>query len=189
MSLPIVKLESKWHSQSVRAYMIPGELELLLTLIETVNPTTMIEFGVNEGRTALAVLTIFPDIVRYIGVDVAFDHQLEIPAQQIEVPQHPGHMVAGNPKFKLIIRDKSDEVFRYIEPGSFDVAFIDGDHGFNAVIKDHKLAMQLVRKGGIVIHHDYTNKTVQSTEALDALYAQGHKLHHVEGCWLAYEYV
>lgn len=186
MTLPAVTLEPKWQSQSVRAYMIPGELEMLLTLIDSVNPTSMIEFGVNEGRTALAVLHIFPRVMRYIGVDVAFDHQLEIPAQQIEVPHSPGHMVAGNPRFELIIRE-TDDVFDFM--GSFDVAFIDGDHGFNAVIKDHKLAMRLVRKGGIVIHHDYTNKTVQSTEALDALHAQGHKLHHVEGCWLAYEYV
>ena len=188
MSLPIVKLEPKWNSQSVRAYMIPGELELLLTLIESVNPTSMIEFGVNEGRTALAVLTIFSNITRYVGVDVAFDHQLEIPAQQCEVPQHPGHMVVGDRRFELIIRE-NDNVFDEVDFGLFDVAFIDGDHGYNAVIKDHKLAMRLVRKGGIIIHHDYTNPTVQSTEALDALYEQGHKLQHVKDYWLAYEYV
>lgn len=186
MSLPVVTLEPKWNSQSVRAYMIPGELELLLTLIESVDPTSMIEFGVNEGRTALAVLAIFPGITRYVGVDVAFDHKLEIPAQQIEVPRHPGHMVAGNPRFELIIRE-NDDVFDSMAP--FDVAFIDGDHGFNAVVKDHELAMRLVRKGGIIVHHDYTNPTVQSTEALDALHAKGHDLRHVEGCWLAYEYV
>jgi predicted O-methyltransferase YrrM len=188
MTLPVVKLEPKWHSQSVRAYMIPGELEVLLTLIDSVYPTSMIEFGVNEGRTALAVLHVFPEITRYVGVDVAFDHQLEIAAQQCEVPHHPGHMVAGNPRFELIIRE-NDDVFNEVDFGLFDVAFIDGDHGYNAVIKDHKLAMRLVRKGGIIIHHDYTNPTVQSTEALDALYAQGHKLNHVEGFWLAYEYV
>ena len=189
MTLPVAMLEPKWHSQSVRAYMIPGELELLLTLIDSVNPTSMIEFGVNEGRTALAVLAVFPSVTRYVGVDVVFNHQLEIPAQQIEVPHHPGHMVASNPRFELIIRGERDDVFDEVDFGLFDVAFIDGDHGYNAVIKDHKLAMRLVRKGGIIIHHDYTNKTVQSTEALDELYAQGHKLYHVEGCWLAYEYI
>ena len=187
MTLPIVKLVPKWQSQSVRAYLIPGELEALLTLIDSVNPTSMIEFGVNEGRTALAVLHVFPDITRYVGVDVAFDHPLEIPAQQHEVPRYPGHMVAGNPRFELIIRE-SDDVFDSMDD-QFNVAFIDGDHGFNAVIKDHKLAMRLVRKGGIIIHHDYSNPTVQSTEALDALYAEGHKLYHVEDFWLAYEYV
>lgn len=186
MVLPVMTVEPKWHSQSVRYYMMPGELELLLTLIDSVNPTSMIEFGVNEGRTALAVLAVFPSVTRYVGVDVAFDHQLEIPAQQIEVPRVPGHMVAGNSHFELIIRE-NDQVFDSMGP--FDVAFIDGDHGFNSVITDHKLATRLVRKGGIIIHHDYTNPTVQSTEALEALHAQGHKLYHVKGCWLAYEYV
>jgi predicted O-methyltransferase YrrM len=186
MALPVVKLEPKWRSQSVRAYLMPGELEMLLTLIDSVKPTSMIEFGVNEGRTALAVLHTFPDVMRYVGVDVAFNHSLEIPAQQIEVPHHPGHMVAGNPRFRLVIRE-NDDVFNSMDP--FDVAFVDGDHGFNAVIKDHKLAKRLVRKGGVIIHHDYMNPTVQSTEALDALHAQGHDLHHVEGFWLAYEYV
>lgn len=159
---------------------------MLLALINSVQPSSMIEFGVNEGITAVAVLANFPDIDEYIGVDVEFHHQLEIPAQQYEVPKEPGRLVNDNPRFKLIIRYDEDD--RNIS-GLFDVAFIDGDHGKYSVMKDYKLAKRLVRTGGIIIFHDYTNPTVEVTETLDDLYAKGVDLKHVDGTWLAFEYV
>lgn len=165
--------------------MLEGELEMLLALINSVQPSSMIEFGVNEGITAVAVLANFTDIERYIGVDVEFDHQLEIPAQQYEVPREPGRLVKENPRFELVIRKNDDSNIS----GPFDVAFIDGDHGKHHVMKDYLLAKQLVGDGGIIIFHDYTNPTVEVTETLDNLYAEGVDLKHVNGTWLAFEYV
>lgn len=189
MTLPIVDIDPKWcewsRSHSIRRYMLEGELEMLLALINSVQPLDMIEFGVNEGLTAVAVLSNFPDIEHYIGIDVEFDHQLEIPAQQYEVPKEPGRLVNDNPKFKLIIRNGDDSNIS----GLYDVAFIDGDHGKLAVMKDYKLAKLLVRQGGIIIFHDYTNPTVEVTETLDGLHKNGVDLKHVDGTWLAFEYV
>lgn len=158
---------------------------MLLALINSVQPSSMIEFGVNEGLTAFAVLANFPDIDQYVGVDVEFSHQLEIPAQQYEVPKEPGRLVNDNPRFKLIIRYDDDKNIS----GLFDVAFIDGDHGKDHVMKDYRLAKQLVREGGIIIFHDYENPTVEVTETLDELYKSGVDLKHVYGTWLAFEYV
>jgi predicted O-methyltransferase YrrM len=186
--LPVVDIDLKWcewTSHSVRPYMVEGELEQLLALINSVKPASMIEFGVNIGLTAVAVLANFPDIKRYVGVDVEFDHPLEIPAQQTEVPKEPGILVKGDQRFELVIRIEDDSNIS----GLFDVAFIDGDHGKHAVMKDYTLARRLVRQGGIIIFHDYTNPTVEVTEVLDALYKEGRNLKHVHGCWLAFEYV
>jgi predicted O-methyltransferase YrrM len=189
MTLPLVDIDRKWcewsRSHSVRRYMLEGELEMLLALINSVQPSSMIEFGVNEGITALAVLVNFPDIDQYVGVDVEFDHQLEIPAQQYEVPKEPGRLVNGDMRFKLVLRNGSDDNIT----GLFDVAFIDGDHGKLHVLKDYMLAKSLVRSGGIIIFHDYTNPTVEVTEVLDDLYDKGTDLKHVDGTWLAFEYV
>src|SRR6266566_5281315 len=181
MTLPVVSIDEKWcewnRSLSVRRYMLVGELEMLLALINSVQPASMIEFGVNEGMTALAILTIFPDIEKYVGIDVEFDHKLEIPAQQYEVPREPGRLVKDHDRFELIMRNGKDDNIT----GSYDVAFIDGDHGKQAVLKDYMLAKQLVAKGGIIIFHDYTNPTVQVTEVLDDLHKHGTDLKHVDG--------
>lgn len=190
MTIPTVDIDKKWcewsRSHCVRKYMLEGELEMLLALINSVQPSSMIEFGVNEGITAIAVLTNFPDIDSYVGVDVEFNHQLEIPAQQYEVPKEPGRLVKDDPRFKLIIRKDDSDISCLSD---FDVAFIDGDHGKQHVMQDYKLAKKLVREGGIIIFHDYKNPTVEVTETLDGLYEQGVDLKHVDGTWLAFEYV
>lgn len=186
--LPVVEIDKKWcewRSHSVRPYMLEGELEQLLALINSVGPESMIEFGVNVGMTAAAVLTNFTDIQKYVGVDVKFDHQLEIPAQQSEVPMKPGILVEGNARFELIFRNDSDDNIH----GMFDVSFIDGDHGRNHVLKDYQLSKRLVRSGGIIIFHDYGNPTVEVTETLDEIYRHGEDLKHVDGTWLAFKYV
>jgi predicted O-methyltransferase YrrM len=188
MPLPVVDIDPKWcewNSHSVRMYMLEGELEQILALVNSVQPFSMIEFGVNVGMTAAAILTNFPDIERYVGLDVEFEHKLELPGQQREVPRNPGYLVRDNPRFELIYRNEDDSNIT----GTFDVAFIDGDHGYNAVLKDYALAKRLVQKGGIIIFHDYMNSTVQATEAIDELHRRGSDLKHVEGTWLAFEYI
>ena len=38
-------------------FLNPGELEVLIALVRDVSPTAVIEFGVNVGRTAKALLS------------------------------------------------------------------------------------------------------------------------------------
>lgn len=186
MQLPDVTIEPKWHTRTERNYMHPGELEMLMTLIDSVEPsvTRMIELGVNEGITAAAVLENFPTIERYLGVDVIPEYRFEIPAQTRERPPEPGRLALGFPSFELLLRSQFYDDNNIIGP--FDVAFIDGDHGYLAVMKDFVLAKRVVRPGGIIIFHDYQNPTVQVTEALDRLYEGGIHIEHVRGTWLAF---
>lgn len=180
--LPVVDLVRKWQTVSARMYMQPGEQEVLLTLADSVQPSSMIEIGVNEGRTALAVLQNIPTITRYLGVDAPPGYQFEIPLQQREQPDDPGHMVKHDPRFELILRGDDAEI-----TGPFDVAFIDGDHGYASVLRDYSLARRLVRSGGIIIFHDYDNGTVQVTDALHLIAEDGRLLNHVAGTWLVFE--
>lgn len=188
MTLPVVRIDSdlKWRNLPSRQYMQDGELGLLLTLVDSVKPHSVIEFGVNEGLTARAVLQYIDGIERYVGIDVPFDYRTEIPTQQSEVPREPGRLVKDDTRFKLVIRHPDFMPFDMVA-ADFDVAFIDGDHGRNAVRHDYDLARLLVRPGGIIIFHDYNNTTVQVTEALDALHERGSKIASVEGTWIAFE--
>lgn len=50
-----------------------------------------------------------------------------------------------------------DEASRFVRErsgGGFDVAFIDGDHSYEGVVQDIRLALPCCRPGGLVILHD-----------------------------------
>jgi len=49
--------------------------------------------------------------------------------------------------------------------GYFDLAFIDGDHAVENVVRDVRAVRRLVRPGGVVAFHDATFKTVQQAIA------------------------
>ena len=181
MTLPTVsKAEFNVVGHTVRQYMQPGEQDVLIKLVESVKPHTMIEIGVNVGLTAQAVLRHVESIRRYVGVDVDADYQFEIPAQQSERPVHPGLLVKTDPRFELKLR--GDEL-----PLWADAIFIDGDHGCHSVFEDSLWAGGIIRPGGIIIWHDYGNPAVEVTEVLDELESEGREIKHIAGTWLAFE--
>jgi len=69
-----------------------------------------------------------------------------------------------------------------------DAAFIDGDHGLEAVMHDTMLARSLVRPGGIIIWHDYHDLGVVDVKAaLDGMHRAGDAIYRVDDTWLAFE--
>jgi predicted O-methyltransferase YrrM len=170
--------------KTVRQYMQPGEQEVLLALVFAAAPKIMVEVGVNEGLTAKAVLDNVVGIERYIGIDVDPDYQFEIAAQAVERPVHPGLLVRDDPRFHLWISGSPSAVMTE----RADVVFIDGDHGRQAVLTDSIWAAAVVPPGGLIIWHDYGNPTVEVTQVLDVLRAQGRDIRRVEGTWLAFEW-
>jgi predicted O-methyltransferase YrrM len=57
-----------------------------------------------------------------------------------------------------LIRKSSMEAVGDIEDGSLDFVSIDGDHFFDAVVQDLVHWPPKVRKGGIILLHDYTSQ-------------------------------
>lgn len=176
----ITKADLGITTHTTRKYMQPGEQDVLLALVGSIRPHTMVEIGVNEGITAQAVLRHVPSIERYIGIDVNAAYQFEIPAQQSEHPNEPGALVKHDPRFQLVLR--GDPM-----PSEADVVFIDGDHGKKAVLVDSIWAAAIVNHGGLIIWHDYGNPTVEVTGVLNRLDTHERELHHVSGTWLVFE--
>src|SRR5579859_6554608 len=84
VSVPLARCDlSGLHTRYIHA----GELETLITLIASVNPRCIIEFGTNSGRTAAALLRNIPSIERYLGVDVPQGYVPEKQVQHREVPE------------------------------------------------------------------------------------------------------
>jgi len=173
-------------------YMSHGnnDLEVLIALVRGVSPRHVIEFGVNVGRTAKAIMANVPGIERYTGIDVPLDYVPILALQRDNAVPNPGEMVLSDPRFHLIVRPRGSLDLTAADLDPCDVAFIDGDHGRAAVLHDTMLARALVRPGGIIVWHDYQEHgNVDVKAVLDEMHAAGAAIQRVDNCWLAFERV
>ena len=75
-----------------------------------------------------------------------------------------------------IIRKSSRDVVEQFEDESVDFVYIDGDHRFDAVVMDLVQYVPKVRKGGLVLVHDYFKfRTGGVVQAVDG-YTHCHKI-------------
>jgi predicted O-methyltransferase YrrM len=170
--------------------MNKGELETLVALVRSVCPHHVIEFGVNVGRTAKAIMANVDGIERYTGIDVAPGYVPAKAVQRNEIPAHPGELVAADPRFQLVVRPRGSLDLTAADLAPCDAAFIDGDHGREAVLHDSALARALVRPGGIIVWHDYHDLgTVDVKDTLDGMSQAGAAIMCVDRTWLAFERV
>jgi predicted O-methyltransferase YrrM len=193
LTLPLISQEVigaaavDWTGLTKR-FINPNELECIVSLLRQIEPRSMIEFGVNEGRTAKAIMRSLPSIKHYLGIDVP---QGFVPAKQVqraEVPKQPAHMVKGDPRFTLFLPRNGSQSLSAADLISADAVFIDGDHSYAGVMHDTMLARAVINPGGIIIWHDYHDLgTVDVREALHDLAALGESIWHIEGTWVAFQ--
>lgn len=170
--------------------MNPGEPEALLALISSADPVRVLEIGVNEGLTAKFLMDNVPSIQSYIGVDVLpkTSYSTEHKIQQREISATPGKYATHYPAFKMLLRENGSFDVSASELGSMGAVFIDGDHGRKAVEHDTELARTIVKRGGIIVWHDYHGAgTVGVQDVLEEMWRAGRPIQYVEGTWLAFE--
>lgn len=165
-------------------YLNSQETSILITLVKSVLPRVMIEFGCNIGITSKRVLESVPTLERYIGVDVHADYKTTLMCQRSEVPSRAGAFAADDPRFFLLSSPTVELLAEDLEP--CNAVFIDGDHSDKAVIHESLLARELVGENGIIVWHDYGNPAVEVTDALKRIAASGWPIVSVEGSWLAF---
>lgn len=171
---------------SFNPFLNRDETQIVVALINSVEPQVVIEFGCNLGRTARALLDHVPTIKRYIGIDVPWGTQTGLIGQLAEIPAAPGLYAEDDWRFWLLLRNNGTLDLNPQDLELCDACFIDGDHSARVVEHDSYLARTLTRPGGILVWHDYGNEAVEVTQVLDHLVEQEWPLVHVEGTWLAF---
>lgn len=75
--------------------------------------------------------------------------------------------VAGLPVIPFLGR--VEQIEPYLIPASFDMVFVDGDHGLKACLRDMRIAEHVLRPGGVIAVHDYNTPYPQLWEVTQAV--------------------
>lgn len=192
MTLPVVPLDDltvmpiDWTGLP-RQYLNFGELEIIIALVRSVIPHTVIEIGLAQGRTALAILREIPQIERYVGIDTLPGYQPKLKEQLYERSEEPGYLAMSDPRFEQWLRPRGTLDLMPWELPAADAVFIDGDHSSEVVAHDSCLARSATKQGGIIIWHDAGNESVEVRSVLEQDWARGCDIKVIEGTWLAFE--
>ena len=169
-----------------RAKNIYGQMdeEELLWLSETASRCKIIaELGCFHGRSTRALADHSPGVV--YAVD---DWHWQENNPHNSFSEFRFNLEDHIDKSKVIIvpiRHEDAEIF-YNEK-SFDMIFLDGDHEYQAVRRDIRLALPHMNKGGILCGHDYSEKRFPGVvRAVNELLPQAKKVTNTElAIWAA----
>lgn len=129
-------------------------------------PYRYLEIGSFEGRSAVWALDhllhdpgstlVCIDLFHSAEVEARFDRNIEATGVGEKVRKLKGF---------------SWRLLRDLEPGTFDLAYIDGSHHGQCVLEDAVLCFRLLRRGGYLVFDDYpwTNDETHAVFPKDAI--------------------
>ncbi len=171
------------------------ELKVISSLVKQHQPKTIFEIGTFEGRTTLNMALNAPAGAQIYTLDLPAEGlsgaKLTIEAGELAYIQksQSGGRFLGTPQQQLIKQLYGDSATFDFTPyhKQIDMVFIDASHAFDYVLNDSRHALAMVRPGGLILWHDYTNwDGVRS--ALNQLYKTDPafaKLQHIGGTSIA----
>lgn len=140
------------------------ELKVICQIVLKHRPSVIFEIGTFEGRTTLNMALNAPEAQIYT---------LDLPAAELSNTKmkiereeeayvnkvQSGARFVGHPAAARIQQLYGDSATFDFSPyyGTVDLMFVDGSHAYEYVISDTENALKLVKKGGVILWHDYTN--------------------------------
>lgn len=141
-----------------------GELTVLLTLLASISPRTVLEIGTYRGGSAWAWSNL-PSVQRIITVDTVATPEAEKRLDGLACP------------VDLIIGDSMNGATRYQVQQALgdikaDVVFIDGGHLYKEARADFEHYGQYGRPGGVIVMHDTQGYPGNDTVQVPQLWAE-----------------
>ena len=130
---------------------------VILTLIKKFKPQSFLEIGTHKGYTTRNIKRKFPHLsITTIDPGDKVPLNDRPPNQHTEyLPQSEIGCLLGDYPDIRILKDRFEDI--NFSGKNFDFIFIDGNHNYDHVIKDTRLALELINKGGIIVWHDFNN--------------------------------
>ncbi len=149
---------------------IQSELDRMLELRDLLRPRRILEIGCWDGGTLKEWLAGNPRPQKVVAVSL--EHRQ--PEAYAKWTQPGTDLVVGTGDSATA---PMVELIRLHSP--YDWAFIDGDHGYQAVNHDVAVVMPLIVKGGVLLLHDITPSTDGThcgpLQVFEELQADGHR--------------
>lgn len=172
------------------------EVKVISQLVNQLQPRRIFEIGTFQGRTTLNMALNSPADAQIVTLDLP-PSELNQTQMQIEKTEEmyvkkteSGERFKGHPLASKITQVFGDSATYDYSPyhHQMDLVFIDGSHAYEYVLSDTENALRLVRKGGTILWHDYTNwEGVR--RALNDYYQSGNpvfrNLRHIGGTSIA----
>ena len=171
------------------------ELKVISNLVKKQNPDRIFEIGTFQGRTTLNMALNSHPNTKITTLDLPSDElestKMEIEEGEIRYVKKDvsGERFIGQPlayKIEQVFGDSATYSFSGYQ-NSIDLAFIDGSHAYEYVLNDSEKILSIIKPGGLIIWHDYTNwPGVWS--ALNELYQSNSKyknIKHIGGTSIA----
>lgn len=171
------------------------ELKVISNLVRKWEPRRIFEIGTFEGRTTLNMALNTTSDTEIITLDLPAEElastKMEIEEGEVRYVKKEvsGQRFIGHPaasKIRQVFGDSASFDFGKYH-NSVDVAFIDGSHAYEYVLNDSEKVFTIMRKGGHIIWHDYTNWPGVWT-ALNELYQKDPRfkgIRHIGGTSIA----
>jgi len=142
------------------------ELKVICQIVQKYQPKRIFEIGTFEGRTTLNMALNAPK-AQIFTLDLPAEElsgtkmKIEKAEEAYVKKTRSGERFLNHPAQKNIEQLFGDSATFDFSPyyNSIDLMFVDGSHAYEYVISDTNNAMKLVKKGGIILWHDYTNWT------------------------------
>jgi predicted O-methyltransferase YrrM len=166
----------------IKGWMSPDELNFLARTASEASIT--VEFGCFLGRSTRAIADNTPGIVYAVdpwnGLYFKDDNKPIDLFHINDYTQFKENLADHISVSKVIPMRLYSWEFPF-KAGSVDFVFIDGDHRFEYVVEDIKLAERLVKPGGMIAGHDYTHQDWPGVKkAVDLAY---NKVGRVDSIW------
>ena len=155
----------------------------LLELIKELEPSTiMAEIGCYTGESSLMFIQsgkvrmlycIDPFTSNYDTTDTVSESDFKEVEKLFDINTHNLPVT----KMKMCFTDAFNEL------PELDFIYIDGDHRYEAVKNDIKLAFKKVKKGGIIAGHDYCNECEGVIRAVNEFFGKPNKIYS-DSSWM-----
>lgn len=173
-------------SQPGGCYLTDLERRVLVALARHVRARTVVEFGVQDGKTAKCLMDSCPSIREYVGIDLPAGGSPTLAAQAAEVPRVAGEAALGRDGFRLLLRDSRD--LSAADLPAADLVFVDGGHDYDTVAHDTAVAEAIVRPGAIVWHDYNAIPEIGVRRLIDELNGRGDRRFLVPPTWLVFQF-
>ncbi len=173
------------------------ELLCINGLVRKKQPLRLFEIGTFDGRTSLNMIANAPEGAKLWTLDLppqkinSTVYSLNEGEKSFVNKAGSGARFQDSSCGERIIQLYADSA-KY-NPGTListmDLVFVDGSHTYNYVLSDTRLAMKLLRPGGLLIWHDYDGVWPDVTNALNKLFSEDPRMVHmrsIEGTTLVF---